>query len=211
MGTLRIASLSFLLALSAAGAAPSAAQDPPGLTFGAEREGEVVTVTASVEFAVDPHLAWAVLTDYESYPRFISDMRASRILSRGQGVVVVEQKGEFGILFFSRDVETRMAVFENPPRSITARVLSGNFLDFIGRYELVPLAHGVRLDYVGRFIPDFPLPPMIGMTAVRYVLQKRFSELAQEILRRDEAARAVAKSGLRDGAKGGAAPPRVSP
>lgn len=168
------------------------AQDPAEITFNAERAGEVVTVTASVELQVDLRVAWAVLTDYESYPRFITDMRSSRVVSRGEGVTVIEQKGEFGILFFSRDVETRMAVFENPPRSVTARALTGTFRDFVGRYELVPLAGGVRLDYAGRFIPDFTLPPLVGMTAVRYALQRRFIELATEIQRRHERARAAA-------------------
>jgi len=157
------------------------------------REGEFVTVTARAELTADPKAAWSVLTDYEGYPRFVSDMRSSRILSRGgpgsEGPVVVEQKGEFSFLLFTQPIEMRMVVFENPPRSIVARSIGGSFRDFIGRYEITPVAGGIRLAYTGRFSPEFMLPPVIGMAAVRYSMRTRFNELVAEIVRRDAAAR----------------------
>lgn len=165
--------------------------------FDVIREGEFVTVTAATELMVDPKAAWAVLTDYEGYPRFVSDMSSSRILSRGgpgnEGPVVVEQKGEFGFLLFSQPIEVRMVVFESPPRSIVARAIGGSFRDFIGRYEIAPIAGGIRLSYIGRFSPEFSLPPIIGMTAVRYSMQKRFNELVAEITRRDTERRRAGK------------------
>lgn len=165
--------------------------------FEVVREGEFVTVTATADLAADPRLAWAVLTDYESYPRFVTDMRTSKILSRGgqgsEGPVVVEQKGEFGFLLFTQPIDVRMVVFENPPRSIVARSIGGSFRDFVGRYEIMPLAGGMRLSYTGRFSPDFILPPLVGMTAVRYLMQKRFNELVGEILRREAQARPPAR------------------
>ncbi len=153
------------------------------------REGEFVTVTASVDLAADAKTVWAVLTDYEGYPRFVSDMHSSKILSRsgtgGEGPVVVEQKGEFGFLLFVQPIEVRMVVFENPPRTIVARAISGSFRDFIGRYEISQRPGGVHLAYTGRFAPDFMMPPIIGLTAVRYSMHRRFNELVAEIQRRD--------------------------
>ena len=157
------------------------------------REGDFVIVTAGIDLAVDVKSAWAVLTDYEGYPRFVSDMHSSKILSRGgpesDGPLVIEQKGEFGFLVFTQPVEVRMVVFESPPRTIVARAISGSFRDFIGRYEITPTQAGVRLGYTGRFVPDFVMPPVIGLAAVRYSMQKRFDELVAEIQRRDAEAR----------------------
>jgi len=157
------------------------------------REGEFVTVTAGVDLAVDAKTAWEVLTDYEGYPKFVSDMHSSKILSRGgaagEGPVVVEQKGEFGFLVFVQPIDVRLVVFENPPRTIVARAISGSFRDFIGRYEISQRPGGVHLAYTGRFAPDFAIPPIIGLTAVRYSMHRRFNELAGEILRRDANAR----------------------
>jgi hypothetical protein len=78
----------------------------------------------------------------------------------------------------------RLAVLETPRRSIVSRSLAGSFRDLAGRYELEPVKGGIRLSYSGRWSPDFSLPPVLGMAAVRYSLEKHFSEMMAEILRR---------------------------
>ncbi len=175
--------LFFAACLLACGAA-GAQEAQPELKFHAERHGDFVTVAASVELPVEPAVAWSVLTDYEGYPRFISNMRESRVLARNGAGLVVEQKGEIGLLFFTQSVEARMLVVETPTRGIFARAIDGSFRDLTGRYEVQPAAAGVRLDYSGRFVPDFFLPPFIGMIVVRYALERHFSELIAEIMRR---------------------------
>jgi ribosome-associated toxin RatA of RatAB toxin-antitoxin module len=163
---------------------PAFAQNPaPETNFSALREGESIVVSASVDLPVAAAQAWSVLADYERYPQFITGMRESRIIARGPSGLVVEQKGEFGILFFSQEVETRMLVVETPPHSIVSRSIGGSFREMEGRYELQPLPQGVRLIYSGRLVPEFGLPPLIGMPAVRYVLRRNFSEMVDEIMR----------------------------
>ncbi len=54
-----------------------------------------------------------------------------------------------------------------------------------GRYELQASGAGVRLSYSGRFVHDFNLPPLIGMSIVHYALQRNFVEMSDEILRRE--------------------------
>ena len=161
------------------------AQEPsPEVQLRAEREGEFITVTAQVDMAVQPAAAWAVLTDYESYPRFISTISVSRVVSRNEKGIVLHQQGMFGVLFFFQPVEARLLVTESPPHVVVARSIDGSFRDLMGRYELEPLAGGVRLVYKGRFIPEFPVPPLVGMPTVRFALERHFQELADEIVRR---------------------------
>ena len=50
------------------------------------------------------------------------------------------------------------------------------------------LAQGVRLIYQGRFIPEFSVPPLIGMPFVRRVVERRFRAMIAEIVRRDSLA-----------------------
>jgi ribosome-associated toxin RatA of RatAB toxin-antitoxin module len=159
------------------------------INFSATRDGEFIVAEARVDLAATPALAWAVLTDYEAYPRFISTMRESKIMSRGPAGTVVEQKGRFGFLFFSQDIEARMLVAEMPPYSIVARSVGGSFRELLGRYELLPVGGGVRLSYTGRLVPAFGLPPLIGMSIVHYALKKNFTEMVDEIGRRDALAR----------------------
>jgi len=42
----------------------------------------------------------------------------------------------------------------------------------------------VRLDYSGRLVPEFRLPPLIGTAAVKVAVEKQFGALVREIQRR---------------------------
>ena len=155
------------------------------LTLRATREGEFVNVVASVDLPVDRNLVWGVLTDYAQYPRFVTSLSESRVSERLPEGVMVEQKGEFSFLFFTRTFALRMLVIEFPQQSVIARSTGGDFREFSSRYELLALGEkGVRLVYSARFIPDFMMPPLIGMAAIEHAMRGDFSQLAAEILRR---------------------------
>jgi carbon monoxide dehydrogenase subunit G len=153
------------------------------------REGEFVSVRASAELKASPRIAWEVLTDYDHLAEFIPDVRSSRVLRRGPEGLLVEQKGEFGFLFFRQPIEVTMAVSEQPLRRIFARAVAGNMKNMEGSYELQATEAGVRLGYSGRFVPGFFVPPLIGMPLVRRSLERRFRAMVEEIERRDALAR----------------------
>ncbi len=167
----------------------------PDFSFVVTREGGSIRTEARVDLAVAPALVWAVLTEYERYPRFISSMRDSRIVSRNLGGLVVEQKGRFSFLFFSQDIEARMLVSEFPPNIIESSVLEGNFKVMNGRYELLQVGDNTRISFSGRLIPKFSLPPVFGKSIVRSVLLRNFNELIAEILRRDAETRLAPRTG----------------
>ncbi len=167
----------------------------PDFSFVVTREGDSIRTEARVDLAVAPALVWAVLTEYERYPRFISSMRDSRIVSRNLGGLVVEQKVRFSFLFFSQDIEARMLVSEFPPNIIESSVLEGNFKVMNGRYELLQVGDNTRISFSGRLIPKFSLPPVFGKSIVRSVLLRNFNELIAEILRRDAETRLAPRTG----------------
>lgn len=155
------------------------------IRFVVTREGESIQTIAQVDLPVAQDLVWAVLTDYERYPSFISSMHESRIVLRSPEGVVVEQKGSFSFLFFSQDIQARILVSEFPPNVIESRALEGDFKIMNGRYDLLPVGNNVRLSFSGRLIPKFSLPPVIGMRIVRSILLRNFNEMVTEILRRN--------------------------
>lgn len=154
-----------------------------------ERQGEYITVNASVLMQVDARIAWEVLSDYDNLAQFIPDMKSSRIVSRDGNRVLVEQKGEFGFFFYRQPVDVVLEVMEEPRRRIDARRISGNIRDLRTHYELEASDAGVKLDYVGRFIPEFSVPPLFGMPMVRRIVERRFRAMVEEIVRRDALAR----------------------
>ncbi len=154
-----------------------------------QRQGEYITVKASVLMQVDARIAWEVLSDYDGLARFVPDMKSSRVVSRSGDRVLVEQKGEFGFFFYKQPVDVTLEVLEQPRRRIVARRIAGNIRDLETRYDLEASDAGVRLDYAGRFIPEFSLPPLIGMSIVRRIVERRFRAMVEEIVRRDALAR----------------------
>jgi carbon monoxide dehydrogenase subunit G len=186
-GAPRLAALVALLACIAAPCAPAAAQ---ALSLETYRQGEAVTVYAEVELDVDPGVAWDVLSDYDHLAQFVPDMSLSRVLSRTGNTVVVEQKGEFGILFFRQTIDLTLEIVETPRRAIVARAVGGSFREMSGRYDLEQTGGRVRLSYAGRFVPSFPLPPFLGIVGVRHTAATQLEAMVDEILRRDAAAKA---------------------
>ena len=158
-----------------------------------ERQGEYITVSASALMQVDARIAWEVLSDYEHLARFIPDMKSSRVVSRDGNRVLVEQKGEFGFFFYRQPVDVVLEVVEYPMRRMDARRISGNIRDLETRYDLKTSDAGVRLDYAGRFIPEFSVPPLFGLPMVRRVVERRFRAMVEEIARRDALARSRPK------------------
>jgi ribosome-associated toxin RatA of RatAB toxin-antitoxin module len=149
-------------------------------------QNNYITITASAEMRVDSRTVWNVLTDYDHLAEFIPYMRSSRVIQRDADRLLVEQTGNFGFLLFKQPVDARLCVVESPPRRIVAHAVGGNLKEMEGRYTLENLPSGaVRLSYVGRLLPDFPVPPLIGKMVVRNVLAKQFSALVEEIVRRD--------------------------
>ena len=160
-----------------------------GLAIEVERQGEFITVTASAQMQVDARIAWEVLSDYDHLAQFIPDMKSSRVVSRSGDRVLVEQKGEIGFFFYRQPVDVTLEVREEPQRRIVARRIEGNIRELETRYELEASDVGVRFDYTGRFIPDFYLPPLIGMPIMRRIVERRFRAMVDEIVRRDALAR----------------------
>jgi len=150
----------------------------------ARREGEAVLVEASAQVHADPQVAWEVLTAYDRYAEFVPDLKSSRVLARAGDTTIVEQKGEARFLVFHFPLEVVLAVTEQPPHSVSARAISGNFREMTGVYQLTADGDSLRLTYTGRLVPAFRLLPLIGVPALRAAVERQFTALVREIGRR---------------------------
>lgn len=173
--------LAFLLAAPAPAARPAEA-----FSVEAERQGDGVEIRARAIVAAPLHLVWEVLTDYEKLPRFIPGLLRSAVTSRQGGRVVVEQVGEARFLFFTFPIEIRLEVVETARERVISHAVWGNLRRMHGRYDIA-VDEGRKtclLSYSGAIEPDFELPPLIGVAAMRGMVEEQFTAMVAEIERR---------------------------
>lgn len=174
------------------------------------RSGSRFEVKAVARLHTDTATAFATLTDYEHLPRFVPDVHDVRVLRRerhgepspqGEGGaqerLVVDQRGEFRIWWFSQPVQIRLDVLHLNGDEVRASLAAmpahndgdaGRLESFAGRYKLETVAgaggNAVRLTYDAYFVPQFRVPRLIGTQAVRHTVTGQFAAMAEEIERR---------------------------
>jgi ribosome-associated toxin RatA of RatAB toxin-antitoxin module len=171
-------------------AAPGAAADD--VSIEAKRRGDSVEIHARALIAASPSLVWQVLTDYEHLPSFIPGLLKSVVSQRQGNQLVLEQTGEARFLVFSFPIEVRYEVIESPPEWISSRAVGGNLRRMNGRYDIQPApagtvaepARSLLLRYEGVIEPTFELPPLIGLVALRSMVEQQFTAMVAEIERR---------------------------
>lgn len=151
------------------------------VTVHASRSGDVLQVEASAEFEGSLDSAWQVLTDYGRFAEFVPALQVSRVISRDGNTVVVEQKGEARLLFFSYPIDVRLAITENGREQVVSRAVAGNFREMRSIYALEARQGRVFLRYSGRLEPDFYVPPLIGTYLLRTSVESMFRALVDEI------------------------------
>ena len=145
------------------------------------RHGDSFEVEAVAEIEADVIDAWNVLTDYDRLAEFIPGMQESRVVSRTGSSVVIDQRGEASLLFFTFPMSVRLAIEEYPHDRIVSTAISGNFKEMHGVYLLEARDIGLRLRYEGSFTPEFGVPPLVGTMVVRSMVERRFNAMVREI------------------------------
>jgi len=152
----------------------------------AQRQGDAVEIKAHAQLAAPAALVWQVLTDYERLPGFIPGIAKSVVRERQGNMLVVEQAGAARFLVFSFPIEVRYQVTEGPPQWVESHAVGGNLRRMNGRYDLEPGSEPltIRLRYHGLIEPDFSLPPLVGVAALRSMAEEQFIAMVAEIERR---------------------------
>jgi ribosome-associated toxin RatA of RatAB toxin-antitoxin module len=205
---LRAARLLVVAALAMTGPAVALAFAAAG---GAEMQGAHVVSWGRVEVAASPELAFAVLTDYDRMADFLPGMLASEVVARKGNSVVIEQSANEGIFLFRQRIDVRLAIDETPPLRLTIRALAGSFKELTGSYLLTRMRDHTLIEYRGRFLPDFDLPPVIGTYAVQRSLERHLSAMATEMDRRLADAAPAAAAAPADPPPGPVADPASPP
>lgn len=149
--------------------------------------GGVYMVAARFTVPQAPAVVRSVLTDYANIPRFMPDVRTSRVLDRQEGHVRVEQEAVSKYLMFSKRVHLVLAVEEGADVIRFRDQCNRSFAEYEGAWTIGDRAGGTELTYELTARPAFGVPG--------FVLRKLLDRDARVMigrLRAEIGARAVA-------------------
>jgi ribosome-associated toxin RatA of RatAB toxin-antitoxin module len=149
-------------------------------------DGEQIIVDASFVVPVLPHQAWAVLTDFDNIPNFNPGVLSSKVTGRTGNRVRVAQKAatKYGFLTFSYDSTREIDLF--PFSKIQERMISGSMRKMEETTQLTREGDQTRITYHAIFIPGTWIPPMVGNVFIKHEAHEQFTELVNEMVRRNQ-------------------------
>lgn len=144
--------------------------------------GDLYSVKAVSETDADRDTIWQVLTDYESYPRFVPGLQRSSVI--GADPLRIEQYGDFGILFFKRGVAATLEVEEHAKSRIVFRSVAGDLKQLQTIVTIEGESAPLRVAYRSSIEPAFWVPPLIGTSIIRIAIRGKLQAVAEEMERR---------------------------
>ncbi|MDN5751665.1 MAG: SRPBCC family protein [Nitrosospira sp.] len=149
-----------------------------------QNDGEQITVDATFTVPVLPPQAWAVLTDFDNIPNFISSIQSSRVIDRSGNSVQVSQSGMEKYGFVTVSLESVRKVYLSPFKKIQERMISGSMRKMEETTQLSPEGDHTRIIYHADIIPGIWLLRIIGPVFIENEARKQFQEIINEIIRR---------------------------
>lgn len=162
---------------------------PPVIETSVERMNEnglsFFEVNAQSFVRATPQQVWKVLTDYERLTEFVPGLVRSKVLSRSQQEVTLEQESTADFLFLSQTIRLVVRLREQPFSTIEVALVSGDMKRYQARWTLAGLTQdgwdGTLVSYCGAIEPAFFLPPVVGKQLVKANVRKMVQAVMMEI------------------------------
>jgi len=154
------------------------------------KDGDLLTIDASMSVRASPRETWSVMTDYDHMPQILSNLESSRSVQRSDGRLLVEQKGVMKFGPYSFPFESVREVALTPYQNIKFKSIRGSMRKLEGVTRLSPDGEGgTRIAYHAEAIPGFWVPPLLGTALTKHEVEEQFQAIIQEVLRRKKAAK----------------------
>jgi len=150
-----------LLVLAALLSAPLIAAGQQDPIISVREEGGAYTVSARFNVAEPVAVVRGVLTDYDSIPRFMPNVRTSRVVQRRDGSVRVEQEAVSRYMLFSKRVHLLLEVNEGDEVIGFRDLCNKSFTRYEGAWAIVATGQDTELSYQLTAQPAFGVPGFI--------------------------------------------------
>jgi carbon monoxide dehydrogenase subunit G len=154
----------------------------PAVTVRLERG--VYTVAARFDIPDPPAVAFAVLTDYDAIPRFLSDVKTSVVRERSAGGAIVEQQAVARMLMFSKRVHLVLEITEAPHSIRFIDRCADSFVHYEGSWRLIPRGGGTEIRYALSAQPSFEVPEFMLRRLLKRDADRMIAGLTREMASR---------------------------
>lgn len=176
-----VLAVAVVVLVQTAAAAPTGQSSPE---IDVREERGVYTVDARFTVPQPGTVAFAVLTDYDSIPRFMPDVRTSRIVDSADGRIVVEQEAVAKFMMFSKRIHLVLEV-QPEARSIRFRDRCGkSFALYEGSWEIQDADGGAVIVYTLQARPSFNVPEFVLKRLLQRDARAMIARLQAEIAAR---------------------------
>lgn len=204
MKKLHVASVAFLLGLLLSGSASAEAEKRPKIEKASavnlgeqvserrdkeieirvQNDGERILVYATFVVPVGPQQAWAVLTDFDNIPNFISGVQSSKVTSGTGNNLQVSQRGVTQFGFFTFSFDSVREVNLSPFNKIQERMISGNMRKMEETTILLPEGNQTRIAYQADIVPGLWILRFAGQFFIENEAREQFQQIKNEMIRR---------------------------
>jgi ribosome-associated toxin RatA of RatAB toxin-antitoxin module len=123
--------------------------------------GGIYRVTAAFAVLESPEEVMAVLTDYARIPKFMPDVQVSKVLSRSESAVLVEQEAVSRFMFFSKRIHLVLDVREEAGALRFSDRCGRSFASYEGAWLLSQHDSLTVVDYQLTAKPSFEVPGFV--------------------------------------------------
>lgn len=173
----------FVVLAALALASPAAAADfnaKPAVSVRAEGDGGAAS--ASVDIAAPPKAVWAALTDCAGYPRYMPGVISCRIVSKGPGYEVREQK--IRGLPLMKPLTNVFRADLTPPSDFRFHRVGGDWKRSEGEWKITAIPGGSHVTYEIHVAMAGTAPAGLVRSSVASGLPKSLEALRKEAVRR---------------------------
>jgi uncharacterized membrane protein len=176
----RALAAAFLLGILAAKAFAAAA--PTDIQVSVDKFNEHLHVRATMHVDAQPPEVWRVLVDYDNAPKFISDLKESRVVQRNGNTLRVFQRSHVQLGPLSIPIESTRDVKLFEPQRIESHVVGGTLQQADAVTELAAEPGGTRLNYRSDIVSSNFVPTEM----LKKEAEQRFAQLRAEVMRRKQ-------------------------
>jgi carbon monoxide dehydrogenase subunit G len=155
----------------------------PAVRIRLRHDGTAALIDARAMLHADVATAWRVLSDYDRYAAFVPGVQSSRVVSRDDGRIEVEQSGNASLGAMHERFDVTYEIVEQPPFGLRSRVVRGCDCTLESSYAVSAAGAGVELAYHGRLATRPSVAASVEQMLVERSIAGHFRALAEEIER----------------------------